>query len=258
MSPWITQDTLDHKACLVDKEGKQGDIGETMNTDNKPEKVEGMAEKTPETKDGVVRSRRHPMPFATKAKPVRGRDKNTDKETKDIGSRALGFCTRHGDYLLAAVFAVLIPQVLFLSSHYDFSDTLAWSVNLVCILLFIFLFVWFYYRRRPVLPGRIIKSLSIFLVVFIIVIIATPVSWVERRPDPNRAKRGACMDNLRTMDSAILLYEAEHGEGVFPLSLEELVPTYLRVMPEEPSGGAYYLDTTTPPPHVVCSEGHSY
>jgi hypothetical protein len=69
---------------------------------------------------------------------------------------------------------------------------------------------------------------------------------------------GVCVDNLRTIDWAIMQYEAANGKGTYPTTVEELVPTFLRKTPKEPASGTYYLDTTTTEPHAVCPEGHTY
>jgi hypothetical protein len=82
------------------------------------------------------------------------------------------------------------------------------------------------------------------------------LQWYMSRP--TNAPVGACKDNLRTIDSAIIVYEADNGKGVYPNTMEELIPTYIRQMPKEPTGGCYYLDMTTTPPHAVCSKGHIY
>jgi hypothetical protein len=66
----------------------------------------------------------------------------------------------------------------------------------------------------------------------------------------------SCQDNLRMIDAAIYSYNAEHG--VFPESIDELVPNYLKEVPECPYGGYYYIDTSQTPPRAVCSEGHTY
>ena len=43
--------------------------------------------------------------------------------------------------------------------------------------------------------------------------------------------------NLRTIDGMIMQYEYDHGKGVFPTTIEEAVPAYLKSVPEEPQVG---------------------
>jgi hypothetical protein len=68
--------------------------------------------------------------------------------------------------------------------------------------------------------------------------------------------RGACQDNLRTIDSAVMQYSASNM-GSYPRSIDQLVPTYLREAPECMTGGPYTLSKTTPP-RAVCPNGHTY
>ena len=68
--------------------------------------------------------------------------------------------------------------------------------------------------------------------------------------------RGACQDNLRTMDGAIMTYSAATGGG-YPRSIDQMVPQYIKAAPTCPAGGIYSLTSTTPP-RAVCSAGHTY
>lgn len=181
------------------------------------------------------------------------------KEANNLtGRESRGFWHKYGDYVLAVVFAVLIPVVMILTIQLKLEDILALSIVLAYILMFILSLVWFYCRYKPVRPTKVIKAIAIFIVVAFFFIGATPSSWVESKTDPDNAKISACKDNLRTIDSGIFLYEEDLGEGVYPTTIEELVPTYISVVPEEPFGGYYYIDTTTTPPRAACSEGHTY
>ncbi len=63
-----------------------------------------------------------------------------------------------------------------------------------------------------------------------------------------------CQANLRTIDAAVQTYCAQNGS--YPRNINELVPTFLRSVPVEPSGGTYSLEGN--PPKAVCSKGHSY
>jgi hypothetical protein len=90
-------------------------------------------------------------------------------------------------------------------------------------------------------------------VLFAIAILMIPIYLYK---DNAPKQLNPCPDNLRAIDIAIQEYEGEYGKC--PASLDELVPTYIRVTMEEPSGGFYYLDTTTTPPKAICSKGHTY
>ena len=55
-------------------------------------------------------------------------------------------------------------------------------------------------------------------------------------PQGDAAQVAACQTNLRTIDSAIVQYQA--GTGKLPSSVRALVPNYLRSAPQEPMGAA--------------------
>ncbi len=93
------------------------------------------------------------------------------------------------------------------------------------------------------------------IVLSAIIIFLIPIVLFSAR---DNEPMNSCPNNLRSIDGAISQYEAEHGIGVFPSTIDELVPTYLRTAPKEPSGGYYYFDTTITPPKAVCSKGHTY
>ena len=64
------------------------------------------------------------------------------------------------------------------------------------------------------------------------------------------AQVASCQANLRTIDSAIAQYESATGKKAS--SLQALVPTYLRSIPQEPTGGTYSISGGK----AVCSKGH--
>jgi hypothetical protein len=103
----------------------------------------------------------------------------------------------------------------------------------------------------------LLYSFGAMLLIALIVAIAIPPDMGHPYP-----KLLGCQDNLRSMDMAIMQYEKDRGEGVYPTTIEELVGDYhqgyLNEILQEPYGGYYYLDTSTSPPHAVCSEGHTY
>ncbi len=63
-----------------------------------------------------------------------------------------------------------------------------------------------------------------------------------------------CLANQHTLRSAITMYRIAHN-GANPSSLYDLVPRYIRAVPECPSGGAYDYDETTGA--VSCPSGHN-
>jgi hypothetical protein len=70
---------------------------------------------------------------------------------------------------------------------------------------------------------------------------------------------GACQDKLRTIDSAVMQYSAAHN-GTYPVSVEEMIPDYLREAPECPAAKKPYTLSDTTPPRAVCphSSPHTY
>lgn len=64
------------------------------------------------------------------------------------------------------------------------------------------------------------------------------------------AQVATCQANLRTIDSAIAMYQGSTGK--LPTSLQALVPSYLRSVPQEPMGGSYSVSGGK----ATCSLGH--
>jgi hypothetical protein len=71
-------------------------------------------------------------------------------------------------------------------------------------------------------------------------------------PQGDAAQVASCQANLRTIDSAIVQYQA--GTGKLPSSVQALVPNYLRSVPQEPMGGSYSISGGS----AHCSLGHTY
>ncbi len=71
-------------------------------------------------------------------------------------------------------------------------------------------------------------------------------------PSGDAAQLASCQANLRSIDAAIAQYRAANGKD--PRSIQDLVPTYLRSVPQEPMGGSYSISGGK----AVCSRGHSY
>ena len=63
----------------------------------------------------------------------------------------------------------------------------------------------------------------VILIIGILVAIAVPIFFTTQ----NNAQKGACLDNLRTIDSAILQYASAH-DGLYPNGTSDLLGTYIR------------------------------
>jgi prepilin-type N-terminal cleavage/methylation domain-containing protein len=100
----------------------------------------------------------------------------------------------------------------------------------------------------------LIELMVVILILGILVAIAVPVYLASQ----DNAREMTCRSNLRTIDGAIRTFAARYGAD--PATLDELVPDFLKELPEEPAGGTYNLlaATATEPSQVECSEGHTY
>jgi type IV pilus assembly protein PilA len=101
----------------------------------------------------------------------------------------------------------------------------------------------------------LIELMVVILIIGILVAIAVPVFFSAR----SSAEQGACQDNLRTIDSAIMQYSAANN-GSYPANVAALVPNYLREAPECPAAAAAYTLSATTPPRAVCPHAtpHTY
>jgi prepilin-type N-terminal cleavage/methylation domain-containing protein len=79
----------------------------------------------------------------------------------------------------------------------------------------------------------LVELMVVVLIIGILVAIAIPVFNAARA----NAQTGACKANLRTMDGAAQTFNA--ATGALPASIAAMVPTYIKVMPTCPAGGAY-------------------
>jgi hypothetical protein len=117
---------------------------------------------------------------------------------------------------------------------------------------------------KKLMDNRLSGPLLTLLFLMALAFVTFAIVWVSffffDSRNSSHIDQGApvCKGMLRTIDGAVMEYEYDHGEGIFPTTMEELVPTYLREVPKNKSGGTYYLDTTQTPPRAACSEGHTY
>jgi prepilin-type N-terminal cleavage/methylation domain-containing protein len=103
----------------------------------------------------------------------------------------------------------------------------------------------------------LIELMVVILIIGILVAIAVPVFFAAQ----NNAQAGACKDNLRTIDSAIMQYSASESTGAaaYPATIGALVSTYIRDMPickAAATGSPYTLSATTaaaPVPRALCN-----
>ncbi len=111
--------------------------------------------------------------------------------------------------------------------------------------------------RRGTIVTVVVLTAALFLALCVLTLAGCGSKTEEAAPVGNTgtpqgdaAQLAACQANLRTIDSAILQYQA--GTGKLPTSLQALVPTYLRAAPQEPMGGSYSISGGK----ATCSLGH--
>ena len=69
----------------------------------------------------------------------------------------------------------------------------------------------------------LIELMVVILIIGILVAIAVPVFFAAQ----SNAQKGACLDNLRTIDSVIMQYAAATA-GLYPNGTSDLLGTYVR------------------------------
>jgi len=100
----------------------------------------------------------------------------------------------------------------------------------------------------------LIELMVVVLIIGILVAIAVPV-FINAS---NNAKLKTAKANLRTLDGAIQTYGATNQ--VDPTSLSDLVPDYIKEIPNDPLGGSYSFvaATSAAPAHAADTEGTTY
>ncbi len=103
----------------------------------------------------------------------------------------------------------------------------------------------------------LIELMVVILIIGILVAIAVPIFFTTQ----NNAQKGACLDNLRTIDSAIMQYAAATA-GVYPNGTSDLLGTYVRApFPtckwSKPAGEYTYSGAGTNMMRTVCPNGHT-
>lgn len=100
----------------------------------------------------------------------------------------------------------------------------------------------------------LIELMVVILIIGILVAIAVPVFFSAR----TSAEQGACRDNMRTIDSAIMTYNA--ATGAYPADITFLDNTdYLKDAPVCPAGTDPYIWNAPAgeAPYVTCPNGHT-
>jgi prepilin-type N-terminal cleavage/methylation domain-containing protein len=89
----------------------------------------------------------------------------------------------------------------------------------------------------------LIELIVVIAILGILAAIAIPRFTASRET----AERSSVEANLRTIDSAIMIYLAENGDSVPPTSGEtsNLVPDYLAAWPTGPGTASYDIDANT-------------
>ena len=103
----------------------------------------------------------------------------------------------------------------------------------------------------------LVELMVVVLIIGILVAIAIPVFNAAKA----NAQKGACQANLRTMDGAYQTYQAAQGATVpatFAAEMTALVPTYVKVQPTCPAGGAYSFAAPANTCSLSASQGHTY
>jgi type IV pilus assembly protein PilA len=104
-------------------------------------------------------------------------------------------------------------------------------------------------KRRGEEGFTLIELMVVILIIGILVAIAVPVYFSAQES----AKTKTCQANVRTMNGAIMTYQAATGNT--PADLNALVPDYIKEVPTCPLGGTYSLDpaTATEPAECLCN-----
>lgn len=111
----------------------------------------------------------------------------------------------------------------------------------------------------PVTPGRGASKktltwiiVAVVAVAVIIAVMGTVAGIMTYSSNKNKADRRTCQANQRTIEGAIQMYRAENDDKL-PKSVEDLVPYYLKKVPQCPSGSKpYELEKTGEGEKAVC------
>ncbi len=115
------------------------------------------------------------------------------------------------------------------------------------------------YYQPPPKKSRVWLWVTLSVISGLIVLFLIPVFFSSQSSHPGS---GACRDNLRTIDSAIMQYAAANG-GIYPDGTSDLVGTYVRApfptCKSSKTPGVYtYSNEGTNAMRAVCPNGHTY
>ncbi len=84
----------------------------------------------------------------------------------------------------------------------------------------------------------LIEILFVLLVIVLLVAIAVP-NFMKAQ---NEIKKMTCISNLKSIDDSVNRYSSSYKKALgTPVYFTDLVPAYLKVRPECPSKGTYYI-----------------
>ena len=97
----------------------------------------------------------------------------------------------------------------------------------------------------------LIELMIVILIIAILVAIAVPVFLNSR----DNARQRTCQANLRTIDGAVMSYQAD--EQVYPGTIADMVAEDTKALKSEPkcpsgAGGTYVFLTASDPPRASC------
>jgi len=100
-------------------------------------------------------------------------------------------------------------------------------------------------------PLMLIAVAGLLAVVGVAAIAFAVTRGTASAPPADAAPQAVCFVNQSTIEQRAALMQAE--QGVEADLIDELLPSYLKAIPECPEGGSYSIDWTASLPRVTCS-----
>ena len=97
----------------------------------------------------------------------------------------------------------------------------------------------------------LIELMIVILIIAILVAIAVPVFLSQQ----SKARQRTCQANQRTVDSAVLAYQAAREDGSYPTQLSDMLSgadKTLKTTPSCPIGPTAYSWIASTPPYISC------
>ena len=107
--------------------------------------------------------------------------------------------------------------------------------------------------RRVLHDSRGFTLIELLIVLAIIAVIAG-IAIPRYTASLQKAKESACAANIAVLESAVMRYWVDHledGDDVYPGTLGDLAPDYIKAEPTCPLEGVYSMDAEG---HVWCSK----